>query len=42
MNKDCGCTCNDKKKKSNLTSSVEEGCNKDQVKNPKTAVNNQW
>lgn len=42
MNKDYDCTCNDTKKKSNLTSSVEEGCNKKSVENPKTAVNNQW
>ncbi len=42
MTKDCGCSCNDPKKKNNLTSSAEEGCKKKSVKNPKTAVNNQW
>lgn len=38
----CGCNCKDKKNKDNFTSSVEEGCNRNSVKNPKTATNNQW
>lgn len=42
MSKNCSCHYKDTKKKSNLTSSVEEGCNKKSVENPKSAVNNQW
>ena len=40
MNKNCNCKNN--KNKGNLTPSVEEGCNKKEVDNPKTATNNQW
>lgn len=36
------CNCHEKKKKSNLEASAEEGCNKNSVENPKTAYNNQW
>lgn len=46
MSEKCNCknsSCHSKKNsKSNLTASVEEGCDRDKVPNPKTATNNQW
>lgn len=37
-----GCDCKNNKKKNAVTSSAEEGCNKNSVPNPKSATNNQW